>query len=448
MSGCGRLGFLREGWPEVKIRDIAALNPESVSKGAPPVEISYIDIAAVSAEGVDPAAIKTLAYAGAPSRAQRLVREGDTIISTVRPYLRARAFLGAELDGCVASTGFCVLRPTERVVPGYLNAATSTDDFYAHLESRQTGTAYPAVRPSDIGDICVPLPPLDQQRRISGLLAAVDATENMMRLQLQGVRQLGGALLTAILSGAHDVLRPRTRSKTGSRRQLSLPETWREVPLADVATVERGVSWSKASEVDSGAEGGTPVLRIGNVQSTGLDLRDILYLEGVRVPATKRLTPDSIVMVGSNGNADRVGNVCSSSDKVQGWAYASFLIGIHPNRDRVDAGFLFYVLSSAAVQREITAATSGSTGLKNIGLGWLRSLAVPLPPFDEQRRIADISASVDANENAMRLQFEGVRQLRAALLTTLLSGTHEIPSSYDRFLPGNDAKSEPDSVIV
>src|SRR5690606_21828835 len=52
-------------------------------------------------------------FGEAPSRARRVVKRGDVIVSTVRTYLRAVAQVDREHDGAVVSTGFAVLRPRQ-----------------------------------------------------------------------------------------------------------------------------------------------------------------------------------------------------------------------------------------------------------------------------------------------------------------------------------------------
>lgn len=411
MSGSGKLASLRDGWQEVQIRDVATLNPESLSKGAPPTEIRYLDIAAVSAEGIDRAAIRTLAYADAPSRAQRVVRVGDSIISTVRPYLRARAFIAAELDGYVASTGFCVLRPGEQVIAGYLDVVTSTDDFYRHLESRQTGTTYPAVRPADIGEIGIPLPPIEEQRRIADLLGSMDLLMDRVRARAGALTELRLRYLGSAFEDVREA-----HCTVGSR-----------------AEVQSGVSWGKADELDVGDPDGIGVMGVTNVQ------RDHVHATGCtwipRTPqAEKRLIkPHTILTIRTNGNAERIGNVHLAPNEAVGFTISSFLTSITPH-DPDEAGYLLRALQSPQVQRAITAATSGSTGLKNIAVTWLRQLEIPWPSPTRRREVATTASAFDVAAAAHAAEEHGLHSLRRALLATLLSGEREIEATYDRFL--------------
>lgn len=173
-------------------------------------------------------------------------------------------------------------------------------------------------------------------------------------------------------------------------------DRWPEAPLGEVASIVRGVSWSKDQETWNSGAGAVPVVRIGNVQATGIDMSERLFIRGAsaRDLELKAIQADTILMVGSNGNPKRVGNVYISRPELAGHLFASFIIGINV-ADTCVPQYVWRWLQQETVQEQITQATAGSTGLKNLGLHWLRSLPILLPPLDEQRRIVDLIAAVD-----------------------------------------------------
>jgi type I restriction enzyme S subunit len=201
----GLLTATHERWPQTRVDVAADVNPEGLQRKGVDGEINYIDIAAVTADGIERARVKQLPLNDAPSRAQRVVRQGDVIISTVRPYLRARALVADDMDGFVTSTGFCVLRPKPTCVPGYLDAVTSSEAFYAHLESRQSGSAYPAVRPADIADALITFPPEEEQLQIATLLGALDTTRQHAAARCGRLVALRESLLATLISGTASI---------------------------------------------------------------------------------------------------------------------------------------------------------------------------------------------------------------------------------------------------
>src|SRR2546422_9289243 len=99
---------LPPGWIADRFDTLVFLNPEQIAGGYPHTEIQYLDIANVAAGVIGTPA--TLSLADAPSRAKRIVRPNDSILSTVRPGNRAYSFLREVSDNLVVSTGFAVIR--------------------------------------------------------------------------------------------------------------------------------------------------------------------------------------------------------------------------------------------------------------------------------------------------------------------------------------------------
>ena len=149
----------------------------------PASEFHYVDISGIDRTCKAIAEHQTLLGADAPSRARKAIRKGDILVSTVRPNLNAVAMVPACLDGHIASTGFCVLRPDRAVVePRYLFYRTITPGFVAALTAQVRGASYPAVSDKDVRQVEILLPPLAEQRRIVEIL---DQADNLRRLRAE-----------------------------------------------------------------------------------------------------------------------------------------------------------------------------------------------------------------------------------------------------------------------
>jgi type I restriction enzyme S subunit len=140
------LGKIPRGWKAGSLSDFSSLNPESWSKATRPELIQYVDLSNTKWGRIE--SITDYEAESAPSRAQRVLRPGDTIVGTVRPGNGSYALITT--DGLTGSTGFGVLRPlsTDYVEFVYLAAtAPNNIDALAHLAD---GGAYPAVRPEAV----------------------------------------------------------------------------------------------------------------------------------------------------------------------------------------------------------------------------------------------------------------------------------------------------------
>jgi len=101
------LGEIPKGWGVRTLADMSSLNPEAWSKDTRPAVIRYVDLSNTKWGRIE--AVTTFAQEDAPSRAQRALRSGDTIVGLVRPGNGSYAFISE--DGLTGSTGFAVLRP-------------------------------------------------------------------------------------------------------------------------------------------------------------------------------------------------------------------------------------------------------------------------------------------------------------------------------------------------
>jgi type I restriction enzyme S subunit len=100
-------------------------------------------------------------------------------------------------------------------------------------------------------------------------------------------------------------------------------------------------------------------------------------------------------------------------------------------RHGVDRKWLSYALDHAI--DELSRKTHGTT-MRHVTKATLLPHTLLLPPLDEQRRIVDLIASVDAEMHAAEAVAARMRDVRSGLLGDLLSGNHEIPASYDEVM--------------
>src|SRR4051794_9398551 len=99
-----------------RLKYAATINDDTLGENTEPdYSLQYIDIGNVDSLGVIHD-VETYRFENAPSRARRLVRDGDVIISTVRTYLQAITPITEPPDNLVVSTGFAVVRPRPNVL--------------------------------------------------------------------------------------------------------------------------------------------------------------------------------------------------------------------------------------------------------------------------------------------------------------------------------------------
>ena len=198
---------------------------------------------------------------------------------------------------------------------------------------------------------------------------------------------------------------------------LPHPAAWCTTTVGRSVELTRGVSWSKEQEHSKPGLDRMPVIGIKNIQDR-LELNDLLYLSGLssRDVERARVSADWSVIVGSNGNRNRIGNallIRNDSD----FLFASFLVGAKPKWDSgLRPYYFFRWLSSEQVQAYLSASAEGTTGLSNLSHSFFKSMSIPAPPPEEQAGIALILDAVDTALERTRKAAEEAGVLRLALL--------------------------------
>ena len=207
-SGVQWLGKIPEHWKAKRLKFVASINDDTLSKSEDPLRpIAYVDISSVdSILGI--IKLEEMVFEDAPSRARRLVHDGDTIVSTVRTYLRAIAPVSAPPPEMVVSTGFAVIRPY-MMDPGFASWVLREHGIVEEIVARSTGVSYPAINASRIGDLPVPLPPSDEQEAIANYLdqetERIDALVEKQQLLIERLKEYRSALIKAAVTGKIDV---------------------------------------------------------------------------------------------------------------------------------------------------------------------------------------------------------------------------------------------------
>ena len=372
---------------QTTIRTIAHINAHSVNGRNAPSHIEYIDISSVgTGELID--APKAMSFADAPSRARRIVKAGDTILSTVRPNRRSFLYLSAPSSIAVASTGFAVLTPTEHVDARYLYYWVTRQDFTDYLSLHAKGAAYPAVSAEDIGNGEIDLPPLPIQRRIAGILSAYDElienSQRRIKILESMARGLYREWFVHFRFPGHESV-PRVKSPMGE-----IPKGWEVGRLDDVLVLQRGFDLPKASRI----EGTVPIIAATGITGFHNEAR-------AKAPG---------VVTGRSGT---IGEVLYVQEDF--WPLnTSLWVKEFPNSEPL---YAFYLLSSLDLKQFNSGAAVPTLNRNDI-----HGTNVVVPPRSIQKRFQDFTGSMLAKSRTIDQQIQNLRRTRDLLLPRLLSG--------------------------
>jgi len=165
----------------------------------PEAPFLYIDIASVDVNTgviINP---QELTGDEAPSRARKVVRAFDIIVSTCRPTRGAIAVVPVELHNQIASTAFSIVRAKPDINPYYLHYALRLDSTLEQFGKWSTGSSYPAILDDDVKKTLIPVPDPEIQEAIAlNVMQAFKIRDEAIRLADDRWNNMLGALTDAV----------------------------------------------------------------------------------------------------------------------------------------------------------------------------------------------------------------------------------------------------------
>lgn len=205
-GGVGNTPLANE-WQMRRLKTIVSCNDDTLSEDTSPErQIEYVEISDVTeTQGIFNSTIYV--FKDAPSRARRITRKDDVIVSTVRTYLKAIATV--DRDGLIVSTGFAVLRAKPEVNSRFLSYAVKSETLKDDIIRNSIGVSYPAINATDLIKLSIPLPPLPVQREIVAYLdekcAAIDGAIANKRKSIEELTALKSRIIADAVTGRMEV---------------------------------------------------------------------------------------------------------------------------------------------------------------------------------------------------------------------------------------------------
>jgi type I restriction enzyme S subunit len=432
-SGVEWLGEIPAHWEVKRLKHLAALSPEALLEDTDPAfEMTYVDIGGVDSLGriVDS---EQLTFAAAPSRARRLVRDGDVIVSTVRTYLRAIAPIKEPAPGMVVSTGFAVVRPDDDLTTDYAAYALRAPYFVERVVANSKGVSFPAINESEMATYELARPSEPEQRAIAAFLdretARIDALVAKKERLIELLQEKRTALITRAVTKGLDPTVPMKDS--GVEWLGEIPAHWHVKRLKHLALhpgsgIQMGPFGSMLKETAATDTGyklyGQENTISGNFAcgSRWLSheqycaLREYWVREGDIVLTRK----------GSLGNARIVPATAEHG------AIDSDTIRVRTDLDVVAQEFIVLLLHEARYVAEQIAAIRRGAVLGGLNTATIANLLIVVPPKVEQRFLmAGLRVGtehVDRLIAKVRGAIDRLKELRTALISAAVTGKIDV----------------------
>ena len=363
------IGLIPEDWDIVKVSNVSKINELNIDKTFKQEEIEYLDTS--STDNGQILEWQILNIKDAPSRAKRILRNNDIVISTVRPNLKHFAFMNNVKKNSIASTGYAVATPFD-ISPYFLYKSLTTDNITNYLSrvADTSTTTYPSFRPEALKELKIPFPPIKEQEKIAEVLGVLDERIELNRKMNKTLEQIAQAVFN-------------NRFLNNKNNKIG--------KLKDIARIITGKRPINRSGIQT-EEFDIPIIGANSI----MGYTDESLFENENVIITGR--------VGTLGTLHRTHDACWTSDNalITLSDYPNFTYQLMKNID-------FDSLNRGSTQPLIT-----QTDLQNYPL--------MLPTNSEIEKYEKFAESLDKLACKNNYQIETLSQIRDSLLPRLMSG--------------------------
>lgn len=421
------------GWTVRRLKFVATCNDEALPETTDPeFEMVYVDISSVNLiDGITN--IETLDFEKAPSRARRVVKDGDTIVSTVRTYLKAIAPIESPPENMIVSTGFAVIRALEFIDRKFLGYALQNVAFIDAVVANSTGVSYPAINPTTL--VCLPVSYPENkatQQQIAVFLdwktSQIDALIAKKNELLDKLKEKRQAVITqAVTKGLNPDVPMR---ESGIAWLGDVPKHWGVKRLRfGVQRIEQG--WSPQCDNQPAEDDAWGVMKVGCVNGDEFDALENKALPPELEPMSEyELQPKDILISRANTKELLGSAAIVPTDVRPKLLLCDKLFRLRPEVG-IDEEFLTCYLRTPAARYQYEREATGSSGsMQNIGQGTLKNLVVTFPPLAEQRSIFQFvrveTSKLDVLMEKATSVVTRLTEYRTALITAATTGKIDV----------------------
>ncbi len=442
-SGVEWLGEIPRHWDSKPLKYLCTYNdevlPETTAKDA---EIQYIDIGSVSAvDGISK--IETMIFKDAPSRARRIVRDGDVIVSTVRTYLEAIAAINNPPENLIVSTGFAVIRPNQYLYKSFASYCLRAKGFIKEVVARSVGVSYPAINSSDLVNITIPSIEYVEQVKIANFLdhetAKIDSLIAKQEKLIELLKEKRQAVIShAVTKGLNPDV---TMKDSGVEWLGEVPEHWQCIKIKHITTTfEQG--WSPQCDSRPAESHEYGVLKVGCVNGGSFRSSENKALPPELEPRLQYLIQKDDLLISRANTKELVGSASVVNGDYPNLILCDKLYRLRFSKNVLPEMVSLY-LSIGAVRKQIElGATGASHSMQNIGQDTIKELYYLLPPYEEALNILESIKQSNQKFDELTKKAESAIQLMQERRTALISSAVTGKIDVRNWQHPNEAKTE------
>lgn len=338
----------------------------------------------VGLEHLDPDSLRIRRW-GSPSDVEAgklFFKTGDIIFAKRRAYQRKLGV--AEFDGICSAHAMVLRAKHEVVLPEFLPFFMQSDLFMNRAIEISVGSLSPTINWKTMAIQEFALPPIEEQRRLVDVLQAIEHANESHQKIGQAANQLIRSMLSELLDG-----------------------DW---PVVELGSVVQETQYGLS--INAGSDGQYPMLRMMNIENGLCVENDIKYVDLTEKDFEAYRLVDGDVLFNRTNSYELVGR--TGVYELEGdHVFASYLVRIKTNREKLEPKFLTLYLNSDFGRRQVLAYATKAVSQANVNASNLLRVRLPLPPLEVQQQVlGDIARAKCAEEAvvARRSLIEGMKK--------------------------------------
>lgn len=314
----------------------------------------------------------------------------DDILISVRAPIGALNIANCE---CCIGRGLAALTVNKNsCIQKYLWYALSNK--VEELNSKGTGSTFKAINKKILAETEIPLPPLNEQRKIAAVLDKVSSLIAKRRQQLDKLDELVQARFVEMFGDP-----------------IINNMSWPKALIGDNCFVTKLAGFEYTQYIHYEDSGDVVMVKAQNVKKGKLNDKDISFISNEVSDSLPRsqLAPGDVVMtyVGAN-----IGDVALIDEKHK-YHLAPNVAKIRPNSKVYDSTYFMYMLMFL---NSYIMENSADTAKAALGMERIRKLVVCIPPIDLQRYFSDFVKKIDKSKSVAQKSLEQLETLKKALM--------------------------------
>ncbi len=333
--------------------------------------------------------------------------EDDVLFAKITPCMEnGKCAIGRGLLNHIGygSTEFHVLRAGDETLPEWIYYFLRQSIVRKQLERRMTGSAGQKRVPARvIGELEIPLPLPDEQRRIAAILRRADRARRLARYTVE----LGEGYLQSVFIKMFGDL-------------IDNPNGWKFQALGILGEVVSGVT--KGQRFNGRETIELPYLRVANVQDGYLDLSEIKMIRALVSEAQQLILQPGDILMTEGGDSDKLGRGAIWEGQIDNCIHQNHIFRVRFQPDTVHPVFFSNYLLSSFAKQYFLRASKKTTNLASINMTQLKALPVPRPPEPLQDDFVAFTKQFDRIRAQQQEQLRQAEHLFASLLDRAFRG--------------------------